>query len=158
MGAWSRVWSLSWRERRLLAAALAVQPAVVGSLRLVGFRRTCALLRRTSPEPGGAPARTTVAAGQGPAAETTETVQMVAAAARRGVPRATCLTRSLTLWWLLRWQGVASDLRIGTRQAGGEFEAHAWLERDGVVLNDRPDVAQNFIPFAGDDLVGAFIS
>jgi hypothetical protein len=56
----------------------------------------------------------------------------------------TCLHRSLTLWWLLRRQGVASELRIGVRKEQGRFEAHAWVERAGVALNDRADIGQDF--------------
>lgn len=149
MRAWARLRSLSWRERGLLAAALAVQPLVAGGLQVVGFRRTCALLQATSPVPAGS----AVPGWEEPVAATS---RMAAVAAQRGAPRGTCLTRSLTLWWLLRWQGVESDLRIGVRRAGGKFEAHAWLERDGVVLNDRPDVAQDFAPLAYSDLACAF--
>jgi Transglutaminase-like superfamily len=63
---------------------------------------------------------------------------------------ATCLTRSLLLVWLLRRQGVASELRIGVQLRDGVFRAHAWVERDGVPVNDRADVAADFAPF--DDL------
>jgi hypothetical protein len=31
----------------------------------------------------------------------------------------------------------------------GEVEAHAWIEWNGEVLNDRTDVATHYIPFNG---------
>lgn len=75
---------------------------------------------------------------------------MVRAVARAGcyAPyRGNCLSQSLTLFWLLRRRGVAADLRLGARMREGRFEAHAWVERDGTVLNDRGDVGERFSPF-----------
>jgi hypothetical protein len=46
------------------------------------------------------------------------------------------LEKSLTLWWLLRREGIVSSVRIGARKASGKFEAHAWVERDGAALNE----------------------
>lgn len=48
----------------------------------------------------------------------------------------TCLSRSLLLVWLLRRRGVMSVLRIGVRTVAGGIESHAWVERDGVPVND----------------------
>ena len=61
---------------------------------------------------------------------------------------ATCLTRSLVLTWMLRRRGVRSDLRIGVHLARGTLYAHAWVECDGVPVNDRADIATEFAPFA----------
>jgi hypothetical protein len=47
-----------------------------------------------------------------------------------------CLQSSLALReWLARG-GVFADLRIGVRKRDGQFQAHAWLEYRGRVLND----------------------
>jgi len=72
---------------------------------------------------------------------------LVNAAANRSPIHTNCLQRSLTLWWLLRRIGVASDLRIGVDTEDGVFKAHAWLEKNGVVLNDSPNSVQHFTPF-----------
>ena len=61
--------------------------------------------------------------------------------------RGNCLSGSLTLWWLLRRQGLPSDLRIGVSTLSGRFEAHAWIEFQGNVINDRPDVGRRFSTF-----------
>lgn len=45
---------------------------------------------------------------------------------------ATRLRRSLVLWALLERAGVATELRLGFRKTDGVFEAHAWVELDGV--------------------------
>ncbi len=71
----------------------------------------------------------------------------VAAAAHHAPYAATCLQRSLTLWWLLRRRRIAADLRIGVAQADGELRAHAWVEHAGIVLNDDADVGSRFAAF-----------
>jgi hypothetical protein len=73
--------------------------------------------------------------------------RLVGAAARNGLYAGTCLSRSVTFWWLLRRRGVRSDLRIGVRKQKGELEAHAWVECDGIVLNDRAERLQDYAAF-----------
>ena len=58
---------------------------------------------------------------------------------------ATCLRRSLLLWAFLLRSGVASELRLGFRNPDGQFEAHAWVEWNGVPLNDAPDVRSRYV-------------
>jgi hypothetical protein len=58
-----------------------------------------------------------------------------------------CLSQSLALVRLLREQGVTADLRLGARLTGTKFDAHAWVEYDGRVLNDTHDVHTRFTPF-----------
>lgn len=77
------------------------------------------------------------------------TARMVSIASRYGFYRPNCLQRSLVLWWLLRTQGVEGDLRIGVRKQEGRFEAHAWVEYEGEILNDRKDIHQYFAAFSG---------
>ena len=36
---------------------------------------------------------------------------------------------------------------IGVRRQDGEFLAHAWVEREGAVLNDRSDVRLHYAAF-----------
>ena len=76
--------------------------------------------------------------------ETYKTVKMVESAARRRVSNATCLRRSLVLWYLLRRQGIDSDLRLGVFRSEGEFAAHAWVEIDGTVINDDVNFVQKY--------------
>jgi hypothetical protein len=72
---------------------------------------------------------------------------LVGAATRRGVYPATCLTRSLVLWFLLRCEGIEGELRLGARKEAGRFEAHAWIELAGAVLNDSEDVRLMYATF-----------
>jgi hypothetical protein len=72
---------------------------------------------------------------------------MVAAASRRGLCRGNCLEQSLVLWALLRERGIHAQLRVGVRKGEGGLEAHAWVELEGVVLNDSDDVHGHYAPF-----------
>jgi len=47
-----------------------------------------------------------------------------------------CLQRSAATTMLLRRHGFAAELVIGARIV--PFKSHAWVELDGVVLNDKP--------------------
>lgn len=64
---------------------------------------------------------------------------------------ANCLQRSVTLCWYLHRRGLAGDLRIGVRR--GEqpddrpLDFHAWVEHEGVVINDARDVGQRYAVF-----------
>jgi hypothetical protein len=73
--------------------------------------------------------------------------RLVGLAVRHGGRPATCLQRSLALLWLLRRNGISSELHIGTRKEDGRLEAHAWIEIEGVVLNDSGDVRCRYEPF-----------
>jgi Transglutaminase-like superfamily len=76
-----------------------------------------------------------------------QTARMVRAAADHGPFHGNCLRQSLALWWLLRRQGIDSELRIGVRKSGARFEAHAWIEWRGRALNERADLRQRFAAF-----------
>lgn len=58
----------------------------------------------------------------------------------RYVPKATCLTRALTAQILLAGQNYNSNLKIGVSKNNGEFEAHAWLESDNIIVLGESEV------------------
>jgi hypothetical protein len=74
--------------------------------------------------------------------------QMVAVACRLHPLRSSCLPRTIVLWSLLRRRGIDADVRIGaSNNSRGEFQAHAWLEWNGEVLNDAAEVGSQYLPF-----------
>lgn len=75
------------------------------------------------------------------------TARMVRAAARHGIGSPSCLEESLVLAYLLRKQGIASQLRIGVKKNIPKFEAHAWVECDGIVLNESGALHDHYSPF-----------
>lgn len=89
-----------------------------------------------------------VAAGRpSPSAAAVERIAAaVDIAARNSLPPAKCLSRSLALRRMLRAAGFEADVRIGVARPGDAFEAHAWVEVEGRVVNDAPDIAARFHP------------
>ncbi|MHA6766124.1 lasso peptide biosynthesis B2 protein [Sphingobium ummariense] len=55
-----------------------------------------------------------------------------------------CLVRSLAMFTVLRTHGVTAVLVIGARS--DPFSAHAWVQHDGIVLNDSLDQINNYSP------------
>jgi hypothetical protein len=126
-----------------LVQALFLLPLTALVLWAVGFRRWQALLALLGPVasvPADRDKADLVREGRA-------MTRLVDAAARRGPYSATCLPRSLTLWWLLRRRGIDSYLRIGVRKEADRLEAHAWVELRGLVLNDDSDVHKRFAAF-----------
>ena len=122
-----------------LAMALTTLPVVTVLLKLFGYNRLQRWLDITSPSHSTTNQRNSARDGK-----TAPTARAVAIAASRGPVFGTCLSRSLTLQWLLRWRQIESDLCIGVRRNEGNFQAHAWLEQAGSVINDHPRVQQQF--------------
>src|SRR5208283_61779 len=77
------------------------------------------------------------------------TCRMVRAADRYAIFRAGCLEQSLTLWYLLSVQGISASVRIGIPKQTEPFEAHAWVEHEGVALNQLEEPHNHYHPFDG---------
>lgn len=134
----ARAWrSLTGRERYLFVLAVLLLPMVRAGLWLLGLGPLQRILDRLS--------RVSRRSGIGRAEEVETRARAVSSAARH--VRASCLERSLLLWYLLRRQGVAAELRIGVRKAGSALQAHAWIEVDAQVLGDMADDGMHFTPF-----------
>lgn len=58
--------------------------------------------------------------------------------------RERCLVHSLAVAHRLLHQGVKPELVLGVKL--GPFEAHAWVQWRGQLVNERPDVARLFTP------------
>jgi hypothetical protein len=81
-------------------------------------------------------------------------VRWIGVASRYCPGGAGCLVRSLALLGLLRRRGLGAQLRVGVGATAPRLEAHAWVELDGVPVNDAADVAARYPPFTGS-LLGA---
>ncbi|HEY6888870.1 MAG TPA: lasso peptide biosynthesis B2 protein [Solirubrobacter sp.] len=71
--------------------------------------------------------------------------RLVALAPRLAHPvvRTGCLTRGLTLFWFLRRQGVAVELRFGLDPTG-VADGHCWLTLDGEPYLEHEDPRPRF--------------
>jgi hypothetical protein len=124
--------------------ASVVLPAISLSLKLRGFRATQEFLRDFAiPSNTESRRRENVTEGE----QVALVARMVNAAVRHGWSQSTCLEKSLALWWLLRREAITSSLRIGARKAGGQLEGHAWVERDGVALNEPQQEHRHYATF-----------
>lgn len=56
--------------------------------------------------------------------------------------RVLCLQRSAATTCLLRRYGIHAQLVIGAQQI--PFRAHAWVEVDGRIVNDKPYIADHY--------------
>jgi Transglutaminase-like superfamily len=74
----------------------------------------------------------------------------VRAALRYSFAQYTCLEESLTLWYLLRKQGIPACLRIGVRKENEQFEAHAWVELHDEALNQPEELHRHYAAFEED--------
>ena len=124
-----RTYRQSMRTAKLLAVEFLLKAIDLG-LRRTSYRRVYRVLLFLSPEPK-------------PVHDFPRSValaRLVNFVAIKPHIQATCLRRSLLLWWLLRWKRIPSEVRLGMGLGGG----HAWVEHDSKVINDRPNIYMNY--------------
>lgn len=133
--------ALEWTAQTLFLRALVMLPLVGLSLKLRGFEATRSTLRKTLSH--AKPSSDSDSLNK----QIGLTAHMVNAADRHGLVHPSCLVKSLTLWCLLGRQGIPSELRVGVRKEGGQFEAHAWVEREGTALNEPEERHHHYAAF-----------
>jgi len=143
MDKWEKFNRLTSGELWFLIRALCLLPLVTLGLRLKGFKSMQSTLANRLPVGD-------VSIDQKALSQAYVIARMVKVAAVHGLCRATCLPQSLVLWWLLQRRGIGSDLRFGVQRAEDRLEAHAWVEVDGVPVNDTEDVRQRFNMFSDE--------
>src|SRR5712672_862299 len=138
--------SLPVDARGIFLRAAVLLPVISISLKMRGFGATQESLLRSFPiAPQTSPQDSIHVVDDRKRTELTS--RMINAAIRHVWRASTCLEKSLTLWWLLGRQGIACEMRIGARKQGGKFEAHAWLERDGVAVNEPQQEHRHYAAF-----------
>jgi hypothetical protein len=140
---WRGFWRLTGFERGIVVEAVVALTVSWAGLRLAGFRRWKAALTWLAPS----------SIENSPSDSTLESARVIArmesAAARNLFFHPSCLEQSMVLWWLLRSRGIPVELRVGARKQGERFEAHAWVEFEGAILNDAGEEHVHFVPFDG---------
>ena len=121
----------SWGELRVAAVALVALPVTRLALRwmaLPGVRRRLWRVLGAS-QPVSAARRLPMG----------RIVRCVIAASKLSPVRPACLATALVVQALLNRHGYQTELKIGVRNpASGAFSAHAWLEKDGVIVVGGP--------------------
>jgi hypothetical protein len=124
---------LSRRDRALFDRTWILLAAIRTGLVTVRFRSVFRALDRLGGNPRGTPI---------PQDDVERIVWAVERASLR-IPGARCLDRALAARFLLARRGLTTKLMVGTRKGErGHMGAHAWLERDGVILiGDEPHLS-----------------
>ncbi len=59
----------------------------------------------------------------------------------------TCLEKSLFTYFILGINGIKSELKIGVENSENRFSAHAWVEKEGIVLNGQDNPLEKYSAF-----------
>jgi hypothetical protein len=129
---------MTFRDARLLAAAAPATALVRLALWALPFRTVRNAVARVA-----APANITVT--RPPLDRIVWSIHVAA----RFIPRASCLTQSLTAQILLVRYGYPAVVRLGVARDAGQFEAHAWVESDGRVVIGEADL-HRYTPMVAD--------
>jgi len=113
----ARTWlTLSWRDRALLAEAMALVASASLAVAILPFKRVAAIA-------AGAPGK-----DDAPPRSVRRIRWAVDAAARRSPWRALCIEQGLAAQAMLRRRGYKAALHYGVkRDAEGELAAHVWV-------------------------------
>jgi hypothetical protein len=134
---WQAWQELSWGDRGRFCQAWALLIALLLMLPLMKFQQVYGLACRCRKHPLSEDAM--------PCAR--RTAFLVNAASAVNSLRLTCLHRSLVLLYLLGRQGITGTLRIGVRKENTGIAAHAWIEVDGIPVNDSGGIVGHFAAF-----------
>lgn len=130
---------MSWGERSRVLLFAVAYPVVALALRLSTYQAVMTLLEKTT-------SRTRP--GREVPIPPDRIAELAEMSSKVTLPRPKCLQRSVVLWWALRSQGWDSEIRFGVRKRPGDggFDFHAWVERNGQVMNDHPGIDAAFTP------------
>jgi hypothetical protein len=133
---------LSGFERGAVLEAVIALPIAWLAVRLLGFR-----ICRTAFEVPGDAARNSRALEAGTLDMARRIARLEAVTAANLFFRTSCLEQSLVLCRMLRRRGMNAALRIGARKEEDRFEAHAWVEMAGNVVDGGGAEHLHFVPF-----------
>jgi hypothetical protein len=142
---WRKLLKLSRPERNIFVEALLTLAVIGLMLRLFGFGLSAKFLDWI----------VGLGAGAGPLltmGRINRIAHLVNVAAYNLPRRANCLDRSVVLWWMLSRRGLITEVRFGARREANGLAAHAWVEFNGIVLNDSEDIAQEYVPLTTNAL------
>ena len=71
----------------------------------------------------------------------------VGIAAGHGLYRANCLKRALVTRWLLARRGIDAEVKLGATRDTESFQAHAWVELQGVPIGEGEGLEARYAAF-----------
>ena len=131
---------LSLGNRRLLIQSFLLLPMIHVTLFFLGYTRLLEIMEKLTPLKD-------INAEYSEAwilQRASDITRIVTIAARRGLYKATCLRKSILVWWFLRKEKIRSEICFGVRMVNRKLEAHAWVEHNGTVINDSASVHENY--------------
>lgn len=138
-----RFLALEHLQQRRFLLALGILSWVTLVLRVGGYRRCRAWLETRLP--------TTAAPWpQESARVVVELDAWAVRAASEQLPWGSCLSRSLTLWWLLARRGIETEILFGVRRNQEDLAAHAWVEWGDQPLTDPVDPRLHYTSLEAD--------
>ena len=143
MQRWHRFRRLSGFERGIVLEATVGLPVAWLGVRLLGFQ----ICKRAFAKPHIDALRNSESSVVDALDVARRIAQLETATAESLFFRTNCLERSLVLCRMLRRRGMKADLRIGGRKKANRFEAHAWVELDGIGLDGGAAEHLRFVPF-----------
>ena len=118
----------------LFSFAAAVALTLVGLSPVIGFMARCAVKPRFSFLPL-LHARHEIA----------RLATLVDLASRVTHGQKRCLLRSVLLFWLLKARNEPARLVIGVSKVAALLESHAWIETEGKLMGDSPEMTARFV-------------
>ena len=112
-------------------------PLVSMSIKLLGIKKTCHLMKKFSNSKPATLEDTLPNAGF--------FLKVLRHAVNQTFWKGNCLSRSLVLYWILTRQGITAEFYIGVKTQP-QFKAHAWVEHKGVPLNLRKSLLNKYQP------------
>ena len=140
---WTEFQKLDRSDRQLLLVMSVALPLIAASVRILGFVRVFSVLGRMV---DGCSAAESMNEDEytGRIRRLTRYIKL------RGIFRGNCLSRSLLMWTVLKRKGIECELIFGSRFRDGQFQAHAWVERNSLPLNAGKHVRRNYVVFDHD--------
>ncbi len=127
---------LSHSDKLRFLAIIFFVPVVKFGLKIFGFNRTADLLKKTLPPDE--------ASEEKAAKEFARHHDLLKLFYRIYPYDGLCLPVALVFWWLLKREGVITDLHFGMRKKGAGLSAHSWIEYKGVALEGNGDVKKRY--------------
>lgn len=116
-------WHLPARDQLFLARVVALALFIRVFLKIGSFKKLIALLKV---EPMPAVPKNEIAVLK----QHRNMIKMV----YNFHPVINCLAISVTFWYLLKREGIKTELKFGAMKESGKLKAHAWLEHEGFPL------------------------
>lgn len=119
---------LPFREKIVLARFIFCLPWISFSIRYFGYLPTRKFLSLLTPQ------NDLRQANPVELEQARRHAELILVAGRNGLISATCLRQSVLLEYWLKRRGLAAEIKIGVRKEQDLFDAHAWVELNGVPL------------------------